>query len=126
MNLFKCIMFILFVKKRIKSVKYCFQGLWIFFSTQHSSWVQAPIALMTILLGFYLKINVIEWCFVVGAIGLVFVAEIINTAIEFLTDLVSPDYHQLAGKVKDLAAGAVLLAAITAAIIGGIVFIPKL
>lgn len=65
-----------------------------------------------------------EWCLLAGCIGLVFTAEIFNTAIETLTNLVSPEWHNLAGKTKDLAAGAVLAASITAAIVGSIVFLP--
>jgi diacylglycerol kinase (ATP) len=66
-----------------------------------------------------------EWCGVVAAIGLVWTAEGLNTALEFLTDLVSPEYHELAGRAKDVAAGAVLSASIAAGVIGAIIFLPK-
>ena len=68
----------------------------------------------------------LEWCAIVAAIGLVWTAEGLNTALEALTDLVSPGEHPLAGRAKDMAAGAVLCAAIAAAIIGAIIFLPKL
>ncbi len=67
-----------------------------------------------------------EWCLVVFCIGLVMVAEALNTSIEFLTDLVSPEWNDKAGQVKDLAAAGVLLSAITAIIIGIFVFLPKM
>ena len=73
-------------------------------------------------LGFYLDLNHTEWALVTLAITAVWTAELLNTAVEALTDLVSPAYHPLAGKAKDVAAGAVLLAALGAAVVGLIVF----
>lgn len=66
-----------------------------------------------------------EWCFLILGMMAVGIAEAINTAIECLTDLVSPEYHPLAGKAKDISAGAVLIAAIGAALIGAVIFVPK-
>lgn len=83
-------------------------------------------ALLVIVMGFIVGVTKIEWCLLVGCIGLVIMAEIFNTAIEALTNLVSPEFNPLAGKVKDLAAGAVLVTAFTAAIIGSIIFLPYL
>ena len=80
---------------------------------------------LAIFFGFYLNINPIEWCLVIFAIGMVIAAEGFNTSIEYLTNLVTSDYHELAKKTKDVAAGAVFLTAITAAIIGTIIFLPK-
>ena len=77
-------------------------------------------------LGFYLKINRLEWALVTLAVAGVWTAELLNTALEALTDLVSPDYHLLAGRAKDVAAGAVLLAALGALVVGGLVFGPYL
>ena len=71
------------------------------------------------------KISRVEWCLVVLCIGVVLAAEAMNTALEYLTDLVSPEYHELARKTKDMAAGAVLLVAFAAAIVGALVFVPK-
>ena len=81
-------------------------------------------AIGVILLGFIFQVTKLEWCLLAGSIGLVITAEIFNTSIETLTNLVSPEHHPLAGKTKDLAAAAVLIAAITAAIVGLIIFIP--
>ena len=76
--------------------------------------------------GFYCRISSGEWLAVIICVSTVTALEAINTAIEYLTNLVSPDYHPLAGKVKDMAAGAVLISAIGAAVVGGIIFIPRL
>ena len=76
--------------------------------------------------GFICKLNILEWGLVELAIGLVLVSELINTAIEWLVDLVSPEYKEKAGSIKDVAAGAVLVAATISVIIGAIVFLPKI
>lgn len=83
-------------------------------------------ALAVVCAGFWLGINRMEWCLVVLCIGCVMGAELVNTAIERLTDLASPARHPLAGQAKDVAAGAVLVTSIAAAIVGGLVFIPYL
>lgn len=75
-------------------------------------------------LGFYCHITRLEWALVALAVAGVWTAELLNTAIEALTDLASPDYHELAGKAKDVAAGAVLLAALGALAVGLLVFGP--
>jgi diacylglycerol kinase (ATP) len=111
---------------RIKSFGFAFQGIATFFKTQHNAWIHCLAAILTITLGFVLHVNTTEWCWLIIAIALVIIAEMLNTAIEFLTDLVSPEIHPQAKKVKDIAAGAVLIAAIAALAIGLIVFLPKL
>jgi diacylglycerol kinase (ATP) len=77
-------------------------------------------------MGFLLNLSRAEWLWIILAIGLVLAAEIFNTAIEKLTDLVQEEKHPKAGQVKDLAAGAVLVLAITALLIGIIIFVPRL
>ena len=77
-------------------------------------------------LALYVGLSVTEWCLIILSIGLMWTTELLNTAIEYLTDFVSPEYNDLAGKVKDIAAAAVLLAAVASAAVGLIVFIPKL
>lgn len=76
--------------------------------------------------GFLFQVTVIEWIMLIFAIAIVFIAEALNTAIELLCDFVSPDYQELIKKTKDVAAGAVLIAAMGAAIIGVIIFLPYL
>ena len=113
-------------KKRASSFRYAFKGLRIFFSTQHNAWVHAFIAVLVIAFGIFLKITAIEWILISFSIGLVLLTEMINTAIEFLVDKISPGFNEQAGTIKDLAAGSVLLASITSAIVGLIIFLPKL
>ena len=81
---------------------------------------------LCIIAGFLLNLSAEEWIVIAFAIGLVLAAEAINSSIEALADLVSPEYNEAIKRTKDLAAGAVLILAITAAIVGFIVFIPKL
>ena len=76
--------------------------------------------------GAFLRITAIEWCLLTLAMASVWITETLNTAIEFLTDLVSPEFHPIAGQVKDLAAAAVLISAMGAAIVGVIVFLPRI
>jgi diacylglycerol kinase len=76
--------------------------------------------------GFYFHLSLIEWALLVMSIAFVLSAEAMNTALEYLTDLASPDHHPLAGKAKDVAAAAVLIAAFNAIIVGLILFLPKL
>lgn len=111
---------------RIKSFGYALSGLRYLVSTQHNAWIHLAVTIIVVALGFLLHLNPTEWCLVVVAIGFVFLAEAFNTAIEVLTDLVSPYYHEKAKIVKDVSSGAVLVAALTAAIVGFIVFFPKL
>ncbi|MCX6275879.1 MAG: diacylglycerol kinase family protein [Bacteroidetes bacterium] len=82
--------------------------------------------LVAIGMGFYFSISVTEWCFIIFAIAIVWIAELLNTALEYITDFVSPEYNDIAGKVKDIAASAALVAAIASAVIGLIIFIPKM
>jgi diacylglycerol kinase (ATP) len=110
---------------RIKSFSYAFQGIKTFFQTQHNAWIHSFATIVVIFLGYILKLSFNEWCWIILAIAFVFITEMLNTALEFLTDLVSPEYHPIAKKTKDVAAGAVLLAAILAIIIGLIIFVPK-
>ena len=112
-------------EKRGKSFVYAFQGLGYFFRTQHNGWIHAGFTIGVLALGWFFDLSTAEWLWIVFCIGFVFSAELMNTAIEAVVDLVSPDYHELAGKAKDVGAAAVLVAAITSAIIGLIIFVPK-
>lgn len=114
------------LKKRIKSFEYATKGLIYSVRTQHNIWIHLSATALLIWGGFHYNLNRTEWCLVVLCIGLVLSAEIINSSIESLTDMVSPEYDKFAGKVKDMSAGAVLVAAIAAAIIGCLIFVPKI
>ena len=114
------------IKARFKSFYFAFQGLKVFFKTQHNSWIHAVAALVVIFLGFILKVDITEWCWLVTAISMVFITELLNTAIEFLCDFVSPGIHPQIKKIKDISAAAVLIAAIAAVVVGVIIFLPKI
>ncbi|RBQ02406.1 diacylglycerol kinase family protein [Pedobacter miscanthi] len=111
---------------RIRSFKYAFNGLKLFFISDHNGRVHLVAAIIAIGLSFYLNISDYEWIAILSVISAVFVAEILNSAIEKLADVVSPEYHPKIKVVKDLAAAAVLVAAFLAVAVGAIVFIPKL
>lgn len=113
-----------FIKKRIKSFGYAFQGIGSFLRKEPNAWIHCTAVVVVTSLGLYYGISATEWCIVILCFGLVLMAEAFNTAIERLVDLVSPNFHPLAGTIKDVAAGAVLLGAIAVAIVGGILFIP--
>ncbi len=112
------------MKDRAKSFSYAWEGISTFFRTQHNAWIHLAAAAGVIVLGFWLDVTKGEWCWIVAAITLVFICELFNTALEFLTDLASPEIHPLAKKVKDVAAAAVLIAAIGAISIGLLIFLP--
>jgi diacylglycerol kinase (ATP) len=114
------------VQKRLASFRYAFAGIRIFLGTQHNVWIQIAIAVLTVVAGFILHIERLEWVMILSCIGLVLALEAVNTSIEYLADTVHPEMHDGIRKVKDIAAGAVLIASITAAIIGLIIFIPYL
>lgn len=113
------------VQARLNSFVYAFAGIKDFIRYEPQALMHAIAAALVIFAGFYFKITTHEWLAVMFAIGLVVVAEMLNTAIEKLTDMVSPEIHPKAKVVKDLSAGAVLVASIVAAIIGLIIFLPK-
>lgn len=115
-----------YFKKRYNSFKFALRGLNSAVRSEPHMRLHVLSAVGVILAGFVFQVTKLEWCLLAGSIGLVVTAEILNTSIETLTNLVSPKHHPLAGKTKDLAAGAVLIAATTAAVIGLIVFIPYL
>jgi diacylglycerol kinase len=107
-------------------VGYAWRGLRIQVATQANTRIHAAATAAVIGAGFWCGLARWEWCAIVAAIGLVWTAEGLNTALEVLTDLVSPEYHPLAEKAKDVAAGAVLAASLAASVIGAIVFLPKM
>lgn len=103
-----------------------FRGIYVVFKATRHIWVHLISAILAVVLGFYFKISAFEWLALVMCIGAVFTTEAFNTAIEIDIDLTSPEYHPFARDTKDAAAAAVLLAALTSAIVGAIVFLPKI
>jgi diacylglycerol kinase len=113
-------------QKRIESFGYAFKGIATLFSTQPNARIHGIVLTLVVTAGFYFKIDKVEWLIIALIAALVLSAEAMNTAVEFVVDLVSPDYHPLAGKAKDVAAAAVLIAAFGAVVVGLIIFLPKI
>jgi len=114
------------MKKLIRSFGYAFKGLAHATRTQLNFRIHLAATLIAVFMGYALHISVNDWRWIILCIALVLIAELFNTAIEFLTDLVSPEYNELAGHVKDVSAGAVTVAAAFALVMGLIIFLPKL
>ncbi|MBU1558050.1 diacylglycerol kinase family protein [Patescibacteria group bacterium] len=108
--------------KRLKSFNHAGRGLWIFLKTTHNAWLHILFFALAISLGIFFDITHVEWLVLVFVGGFVLVAEAFNTAIEIDINLTSPDHHPYAKDTKDVAAGAVLISAITALVIGVIIF----
>jgi diacylglycerol kinase (ATP) len=115
-----------FVTGRLKSVTYAFKGAIKLITTEHSIMVQFSLGILVTMAGFYFDISSTEWLFQTLAIGFVMSIEGLNTAVEKIADFIHPNYHERIGFIKDIAAGAVLFAALTAVIIGLIIYIPRI
>jgi diacylglycerol kinase (ATP) len=114
------------IAARVKSFLYAVQGIVTVARTAPNAWYMALATVVTVAVGLWVGAGALEWCFLATAITLVWVTEIVNSAIEFLVDLASPELHPLAQKAKDAAAGAALLAVIFSIVIGILVLGPKL
>lgn len=110
--------------QRLRSFQYAMAGLRTLLRTQHNAWIHAGATVLVIGAGLYFGLSLAEWCWLVLAITLVWMAEALNTALEFLADAVTREPHPLIGQAKDLAAAAVLIAALGAMIIGLLVLGP--
>jgi diacylglycerol kinase (ATP) len=113
-----------FFSGRLKSVTYAFKGAVKLITTEHSVMVQFSLGILMAIAGFYFGISKTEWLFQTFAIGLVMSIEGLNTAVEKMADFIHPNYHERIGFIKDIAAGAVFFAAMTAIAIGLIIYIP--
>jgi diacylglycerol kinase len=114
------------IKARLKSFKYAFQGWKVLIGDEHNARIHLVAAILAIIAGFVLKISSLEWIIIVMLIGLVFAAEAFNSAIEYVCNFISPQYHELIKKVKDISALAVLFIATSAFVSGLIIFVPKI
>ncbi len=114
-----------FFTGRLKSLEFALRGAIKLISTEHSIMVQTAIGLLMVCAGFYFKITMTEWLFQTLAIGLVLAVEGLNTAVEKIADFIHPEFHERIGFIKDIAAGAVFFAALTAIIIGGLIYVPR-
>ncbi|MCC6905826.1 MAG: diacylglycerol kinase family protein [Anaerolineae bacterium] len=114
------------VVSRAFSFKYAFEGVWHLLRTQPNAWIHAAVTILVIPLGVFLRLGPLQWALLVLAAGMVWSAELLNTAIEAVIDLVSPDTHRLAKIGKDTAAAGVLATAFTAVLVGLLVLGPPL
>ncbi|MBA4154857.1 diacylglycerol kinase family protein [Flavobacterium sp.] len=109
---------------RLKSMVFALKGAYKLITTEHSVMVQFSIGIIISIAGFYLEITKTEWLLQTLAIGLVLSIEGINTAVEKIADFIHPEFHERIGFIKDIAAGAVFFAAMTAIAIGAIIYVP--
>lgn len=114
------------LRKRLRSFGYAFHGIFLLVSQEANAWIHCFAAVCVIAAGFFFGISTMEWVAVVFAIGMVLAAEAVNSAVETLADRVTEDYDEAIKRTKDLASGAVLILAMAAAVIGCIIFIPKI
>ena len=115
-----------FIVNRLKSIGFAFKGMLMLIKTEASIKVQLCITIVITFAGFYFEISKTEWMVQLAMIGLVMSLEGMNTAIEHIADFIHPEYHKKIGLIKDVAAGAVFIAAIIATIIAGIIYVPKI
>jgi diacylglycerol kinase len=110
--------------KFLKAFAFAFRGIRSAFLEQRNLRIHAAVAALALTGGFYFGIRAVEWCIVLLSIALVIGLEMVNSALENVVDLVTRERHPLAGKAKDMAAGAVLFASVIAAVVGVIIFAP--
>jgi diacylglycerol kinase (ATP) len=115
-----------FVKNRVKSVGFAFRGALLLIRTEASIQVQASIAVLITVMGFYFHISPTEWILQISAISLVLGVEGINTAVEKTADFIHPEFDKKIGFIKDISAGAVMFVSIGAIITGLIIYLPKI
>lgn len=115
-----------FIHSRMAAFEHAFRGWWHVLQTQHNAWIHSVVAAVIVVAGLWLGLSPRDWAVIILTIAMVFTAEFINTAIEAVVDLASPVQHPLAKVGKDVGAGAVLVAALAAALIGLLILGPPL
>jgi diacylglycerol kinase (ATP) len=114
-----------FVAGRLKSMGFALRGAFKLITTEHSIMVQSFVGILLFIAGFYFEISRTEWLFQILVLGLVLSIEGLNTAVEKIADFIHPNFHEKIGFIKDIAAGAVFFAAMTAIAVILIIYIPK-
>jgi diacylglycerol kinase (ATP) len=109
---------------RLKSFGYALQGIAFMLKTQHNAWLHGVATIAVIVLAMYCHVSASDWRWLIVAMGMVWVGETINTAVEYVCDVVSPDYNHAIKHAKDIAAGGVLIAAVASLVIGVLTFWP--
>ncbi|HEY5728944.1 MAG TPA: diacylglycerol kinase family protein [Anaerolineales bacterium] len=115
-----------FIQARLRSIRHALRGWKFVLQTQKNAWVHSLVTTIVLVMGFWLQLPARDWAVIVLTIAMVFTAEFINTAIEAVVDLASPQKHPLAKVGKDVGAGAVLVAALSAILIGLLILGPPL
>lgn len=108
----------------IKSFKNAIKGLWLAYREERNLKIHFIVSILVLLTAIFLNVTKIELVLILIVIMVVIVMEMLNTAIERLSDLISPDYNNNVGQIKDIAAGSVLVCAVIASVVGLIIFIP--
>ncbi len=114
------------MKNLLNSFKFAFAGIVSSFKSEKNMKIHIAVMVLVIICGFIFKLNISEWITCVISFGIVIGSELFNTAIETIVDMISPEYNEKAKLAKDLSAGAVLVFAISSAIVGLLIFIPKI
>ncbi len=115
-----------FLRSRIAAFRYAFAGWWHVIRTQRNAWIHTVISIAVIVVSFVMQLDARDWAVIMIAIAIVWIAEFLNTALEAVVDLASPQQHELAKIGKDVGAAAVLIAAVTSIIIGLLILGPPL
>jgi diacylglycerol kinase len=113
------------LKSRFRSFRFALNGLLLLLKNEHNSRIHLLAAIIVIVLGVIMKLDHYEWSLLVIVIGAVFLTELLNSSIESLADLIDPEWNELMMRAKDYGAAAVLISAIVAIVVGGLIFIPK-
>ena len=113
------------LKSRFGSFRFALNGISLLLKNEHNSRIHLLAAIIAIIMGIIMKIDHYEWSLLIIVIGAVFLTELLNSSIESLADLIDPEWNELIMRAKDYSAAAVLISAIVAIIVGGLIFIPK-
>lgn len=114
------------ITERARSFRYAWQGVTRFFAGEHNSWIHLAATVISVVLAWFLQISRVEAILLMGMIALVWMAELFNTAIEKMMDLVSPERRPEVGFIKDVSAAAVMVTAMAALLAGALIFLPKI
>ena len=113
------------LKSRLGSFRFAVNGLLLLLKNEHNSRIHILAAIIAIVMGIIMKLDHYEWSLLIIVIGAVFLTELLNSSIESLADLIDPEFNELIMRAKDYSAAAVLISAIVAIVVGGLIFIPK-
>jgi diacylglycerol kinase len=113
-------------EERIKSFKHAIRGIYLLIADEHNMRIHIMLAALAVSMGIVFRVDHVDWLVIVVCIGLVWMAEAFNSAIEKMMDHLSPEKHENVKNIKDISAAAVLICTIAVAIVGSIIFIPKI